>query len=73
MAGRPTTLRRFRAPGIQVGRFREDPFYRLAVAVVEIPPLRSRAGEIGLLVKNSLDRINQESVAETRPAEDTER
>jgi DNA-binding NtrC family response regulator len=34
---------------IQTGRFREDLFHRIAVARVELPPLRKRAGDIALL------------------------
>ncbi|MEA2750644.1 MAG: two-component system, NtrC family, response regulator HydG, partial [Myxococcales bacterium] len=37
---------------IQEGRFREDLFYRLAVARIELPPLRAREGDITMLANH---------------------
>ncbi|WP_235209287.1 sigma-54-dependent Fis family transcriptional regulator [Methylobacter sp. BBA5.1] len=49
---------------VAAGRFREDLFYRLAVAIIKLPALKDRAGDLNLLIDSLLDRINKESVAE---------
>ena len=46
------------------GRFRSDLFYRLAVAVLQIPPLRGRSGDLGLLIDSLLIQVNRESATE---------
>jgi len=42
------------------GEFRADLYYRLAVGVLELPPLRKRQGEIGDLADFLMAEINQE-------------
>lgn len=49
---------------IASGRFREDLFYRLAVAVLKIPPLRERFGDLGVLTDHLLGQVNLEARAE---------
>jgi len=45
---------------VKEGRFRQDLFYRLAVATVNLPPLRKREGDIRLLTLHFLEKFNSE-------------
>lgn len=49
---------------VNAGRFRSDLFYRIAVAVLRLPPLRDRAGDLNPLIDHLLDRINTENAGE---------
>jgi len=42
---------------LELGNFREDLLYRLAVLVIKIPPLRERTGDISLLTDKLLEKI----------------
>jgi DNA-binding NtrC family response regulator len=61
-------------PGeIRSGKFREDLFYRLRVVTIELPPLRSHKGDVGILADaflkmhgarlNRVARLNKEALA----------
>ena len=44
------------------GNFREDLFYRVAVGVINLPPLREREGDLMLLTDKLLEGINNEAL-----------
>ncbi|WP_026337545.1 sigma-54 interaction domain-containing protein [Teredinibacter turnerae] len=46
---------------VAAGRFREDLFYRVAIGVLHLPPLRERSGDLMLLASSILGKIAEES------------
>lgn len=46
---------------VAAGKFREDLFYRIAVGVLHLPPIRDRKGDLGLISDAMLYKINQEA------------
>ncbi|NCA70988.1 MAG: sigma-54-dependent Fis family transcriptional regulator [Sphingobacteriia bacterium] len=48
------------AAEVAAGRFRNDLFFRLAVALIRLPPLRDRAGDLMLLADHLLAQINRD-------------
>ena len=46
---------------IDQGQFREDLFYRLAVGIIQLPPLRERVADIPALVTDLMSRLNEDA------------
>jgi DNA-binding NtrC family response regulator len=46
---------------VAADRFRADLFYRLAVAIIRLPPLRDREGDISLLIAHFMHSTNAEN------------
>jgi two-component system response regulator HydG len=46
---------------VAAGRFRQDFFYRINVIRLEVPPLRQRPEDIGLLAQHFLERYARET------------
>ena len=56
------------ATEVEAGRFREDLYFRLAAAVVAIPPLRERPDDLPVLVRRLIDDLGR---PELEVSEDT--
>lgn len=48
------------------GSFREDLFHRIAVAILELPALREREGDLSILIDAMLEELNAQHMAETK-------
>ena len=45
---------------VQAGKFREDLFYRINVVRIDLPPLRERGDDLGLLAESFAERFSRE-------------
>ena len=54
------------ADEVAEGNFREDLYYRLAVATLQVPALRDRPGDLGLLINHFVEENNKTMKLEKR-------
>ena len=60
------TTNRDLAAEVDEGRFRQDLYWRLAVVILEIPPLRARRDDVAAFARHLLPRIAERIGVETR-------
>lgn len=56
-----SATRRDLGEAVKARRFREDFFYRINVITIQIPPLRTRKADIGLLVRHFLEKYSHDT------------
>jgi DNA-binding NtrC family response regulator len=54
---------------IEKGNFREDLFHRLAVIIIEVPTLKSRKDDIGILVEHFVNNLSKDQGLELKKFE----
>ena len=55
------------ATEVAEGRFRDDLYFRLAIMVLRIPPLRERKGDLGPLIDGLIEQLYDDSSIELGP------
>ncbi len=57
---------------IEAGQLREDLYYRLAVMLIQVPPLRDRGDDVQILAEHFVAQLNEEYKADKRLGPDSD-